>query len=388
MTGIGTINDPWDLATAINSTEIQNSYALNRIINLNSGTPHAGDYVCTLQGNATRKITIQPVTTAKINGDVYIAGGHLILKNLEIYWDGWATRHSEMGGSAPTDITLKNLRGYGSPVKFINCIIHDLSSPYFEEGALGWEFYGCVIYHIGFSGSDRGHGHGLYLHNISATKTVKDCIIFDNFGWGIHAYSPNGGTELKNFVFEGNTCFNAGSLYGVSYRNFLLGGDLAGGQADNSSFIANMSYGAGGLQFYGAGAINVTLTDNYMPDGKVGTYTAVSESGNNWDTVGNQIFVRPNEYQTDRANVTIYNEAESNTVSVDLSAVTGLVVGDSVTVRNVQDYFVDIQTLTLDADKKITINMQAVNRTVATPVQWTAPATTFPKFGCFVIEKA
>jgi hypothetical protein len=175
-------------------------------------------------------------------------------------------------------------------------------------------------------------------------------------------------------------------IRGDTYPNFLLGADS--GQADVSSFVANMSYGADGLQFYGDGAINVTLADNYMPDGKTGTYSAISESSNYWGAaIGNQVFVRPNSYQSDRANVTIYNQAEADTVSVDLSAVIGLQVGDSVSVRNVQNYFVDIQTLTLDMNKKITVNMQAANRTVSTPVQWTLPATTFPKFGCFVLEK-
>jgi hypothetical protein len=54
--------------------------------------------------------------------------------------------------------------------------------------------------------------------------------------------------------------------------------------------------------------------------------------------------------------------------------------------RNVQDYFSDIQMVTVTVGK-ITVNMQAVNRTVATPVGWAAPATTFPKFGAFVLER-
>jgi hypothetical protein len=35
----------------------------------------------------------------------------------------------------------------------------------------------------------------------------------------------------------------------------------------------------------------------------------------------------------------------------------------------------------------ITVNMQAANRSVATPVGWTAPAKVFPQFGSFVLVK-
>lgn len=82
-----------------------------------------------------------------------------------------------------------------------------------------------------------------------------------------------------------------------------------------------------------------------------------------------------------------YNWDLDDSVVVDLSTVTGLSIGDTVSVKNVQDLFVDIVELVLDADKKITVDMRAVNHTVAAPVLWDAPVTTFPEFGCFIIEK-
>jgi len=63
-----------------------------------------------------------------------------------------------------------------------------------------------------------------------------------------------------------------------------------------------------------------------------------------------------------------------------------LIAVQSILRRNVQDYWNDTQTLDITAGH-ITVNMQAVNRTVETPVGWTAPATTFPQFGAFVLEK-
>jgi len=388
MSGTGKLTDPWDLATAFQPNPIELGIANQRTLWLLDGTTPDESHVITLDGESGRLITIRALsgTRPKLNGSITFNGSYYTIRDLEFFWDGWTTRETAQAGSSPTDIDLKTMNGIGPSLKLINCIIHDLSSPYFPEEMSGLEIYGCIIYHIGWIGSDRGHGHGLYLHNQTTTKNIKDCIIFDNFGWGIHAYAPTG-ERLKNFNFIGNICFNAGVLASDSYKNFLFGADS--GQADTASFIENMSYGAGGLQFYGDGAINITLTDNYIPDGKTGTYTAVSESGNYYGPdVGNQVFVRPNDYQSDRANVTIYNQDGLDSITVDLSSVAGLSAGDTVSVHNVQDYFVDIQSLIVAGDGTIAVDMQAVNRSVATPVGWAAPATTFPDFGAFVLEKA
>ena len=392
MSGQGTPADPWDLATALS---VSPAYiGPGHILHLNNSTAYTGDFTNLLYGTSALPVMVKPITTAKIDGSVTLSGKYVTFRDIEFCWTGWIGRVSEEAGSEATDLALKNITGTsvgyaGVGLKFINCIIHDLSGPYFDDYMIGLELNGCLIYHIGWKGSDRGHGHGLYLHNIAPSMKVKDCIIFDNHGWGIHAYSPTGGVNLKNFIFEGNTCFNAGILAEETHPNYLVGGDVGGGAADTISLIDNMGYNAGGLQFYGDGATGVTLTGNYMPDGKTGTYTAITESGNYFEAaVGNQVFVRPNDNDIYRANVTIYNEAVADSVVVDLSSVTGIAAGNSVTVANVQDYFTDIQTLVVSEAGTITIDMRAISHTVGTPQGWTAPATTFPTFGCFVVEKA
>jgi hypothetical protein len=264
----------------------------------------------------------------------------------------------------------------------INEVFHDLPGLGLWTPATGAEMNGCLMYHMGWSAPDRGHGHGLYVQNDTPAKVIKDCIIFDNFGWGIHAYTENG--KIDNIVLDGCVCFGAGSLYGENYNNILVGGL----QVANNITIRNcMTYGAGGVNVgYVAGADNVTLENNYFADGitKVNV-TNLTETGNYYGpAVGNQVFLRPNDNDANRANLVIYNQAQADTIEVDVSAIFG--ASGTVQARNVQDYFVDIQTLTITAGV-ITINMQAANRTVATPVQWTAPATTFPQFGCFVLVK-
>jgi hypothetical protein len=266
--------------------------------------------------------------------------------------------------------------------KYVNDVFHDLPGLGLWTPATGAEMNGCLMYHNGWSAPDRGHGHGIYIQNDTPEKIIKDCIIFDSFGWGIHAYTEGG--KIDNIVLDGCVCFGAGSLYGANYNNILVGGL----QVANNITIRNcMTYGAGGVNIgYNAGANNVTLENNYFPGGitKVNV-TNLTETGNYYGSaIGNQVFLRPNQYDPSRANLTIYNEAMANTVNVDVSSVFGQT--GTVEAHNAQDYFTDIQTLTITAGV-ITVNMRAANRTVATPVGWTAPATVFPAFGCLILVK-
>ena len=155
-------------------------------------------------------------------------------------------------------------------------------------------------------------------------------------------------------------------------------------QANSINVVGNCTYnGAVGVSFYGGGAANVTLENNILPDGVGGAYQATSE-GNNVTKMDDRVVVYKNDYDANRLHVAIYNEAASKTVDVDVSAYFDN--GDTVNVYNAQDYPTDVQVLTVTAGV-VTVNMQAANRTVATPYQWTAPASTFPKFGAFIMVK-
>jgi hypothetical protein len=378
--GNGSQNRPFDFGTALS----WDSYGAFPVVKMMAGT-YSGAFTNSL----AEVVTFQPdTTTPKIDGELIVNGSDVIFKGLEIYYTGWTDRENTDENSADDIATLGDLNVRAPRVKFINCIIHDLKLPYIGQEAVGAEFYGCVLYHNGWLAPLRGHGHGLYLQNSEATQMkVRDCIIHDCFGWGLHAYAGNGATLLKNIVMEGNTCLRSGSLSGTARPDILLGGDS--GQSTGCSIKSNMTYGGSvGVSFYEAGAALQDFTNNYCPNDKNqawGGYTAVNESGNYWGSaIGNEVFLRANDYDSNRANLTIYNQAAANTVNVDVSSVFG--ASGTVKAYNVQDYFTDIQTLTISSGS-ITVNMQAVNRTVATPDSWDAPATTFPAFGCFVLIK-
>jgi hypothetical protein len=382
--GYGTIDNPMDLAIALTYPFVLPGQS----VYLRGGV-YYGDFVCNLAGAADEPIIIQPYPgeQAIIDGDVQISGQYTTWKNIVFRYSGWATRQSSSTSSPLPSSKGINISTVGG--KFINCIFHDLDGMGFWMNAVGAEFYGNLIYYIGWNGTDRGHGHSLYTQNQTGRKLIKHNLMHSSFGWGIHIYS-GGSAYIDNFDIVENTLFQSGILSGNERPNILLGGDTKA--ANDCVADGNLSYGAAaGLQSYGQGFRNLAARNNYFPNGlnyNLASDTFAEDTGNTLGTVGNQVFVHPNAYQTDRANVTVYNEAGADSVTVDLSAVAGLAAGDSVTVRNVQDYFVDIQTLTLDANKQITVDMQAANRTVAAPVAWTAPPTTFPAFGAFVVEKA
>lgn len=339
----------------------------------------SGDFENTLSGISVLLLQEH----AYIDGALTVNGDTVVFRDIDIVFTGWATRQS--ANASGTDMPLtKTLNIYAPSCSFINCNIYDTAGVGFWVAATAAEFYGNHVYHIGWLGTDRGHGHALYTQNqAGAKKTIKHNIFHDCFGWGIHAYSPSG-ANLQDFDILENISFRAGSLAGSARPNILVGGDS--GLASNILLDGNHTYGGAlGISFYGAGAENVTLKNNYCPDNVGGIYTAIEETNNYWGpTVGNHVAVYQNVYKTDRLHVAVYNETGANTVNVDVSAYFSN--GDQVTVRNTQDYQNDIQTVVV-AGGNVAVDMQAANHTVETPVQWTAPATTFPDFGAFVIER-
>lgn len=106
---------------------------------------------------------------------------------------------------------------------------------------------------------------------------------------------------------------------------------------------------------------------------------------------GTKVFVRPNNYEPNRANIIIYNWDKANTVAADVSSV--LNPGDSYELRNVQDYFGDVITGIYSGGELI---IPMTGRTRAKPLGYDQVTSwyhdplqpnTFPEFGGFVIKK-
>ena len=137
-----------------------------------------------------------------------------------------------------------SLRG-GREIKLINLVVHDCPNRTGIGGSnLGSEFYGCLIYRNG----QWAHtlAHGTYTQNrpddvvgkLDALpwKIHRDCVVFNNFGWGVHSYAT--GPKLANLLYEGVVAYGNGLPPGAEKPAPNL---LAGGQKFDDNVIVRQS---------------------------------------------------------------------------------------------------------------------------------------------------
>ena len=448
--GDGSINNPWDLQTALNqpsSVHPGDTVWLRNGTYGNGGTIYQGN----LNGTSTQPITIRqyPGERATINGGIQVNGTYTRYWGFEVANRVIANRNSGTLGQNPPPNFPSGFTIYGTGNQFINLVVHDTAEGFgFWTAAQGGEIYGSLIYNNGWQGTDRGHGHGIYTQNQTGVKTISDNIIFQGFGEGIQCYGSSA-ASIENYVFDGNTIFNAGTLAGNHQYNLLV----TGGQGPrNITVTNNYTYhtpsdgtGMSALDWGGQlTALNLKATGNYWIGGNPAVLvfnwqgatftgnTAYSQAGYTlsagnlqpstytWDSnryygggfllnsagttfagwqsttgldksstatagapIGTWVFVRPNQYETGRANITIYNWNLASTVAVDISNV--LTVGRHYEVRNAQDFFgAPVVSGTYNGGS---INIPMAGLTVAQP-QGIVPYPVKPAgpgFGAFVL---
>jgi hypothetical protein len=336
----------------------------------------------------------------------------------------------------------------GANVKCINLIVRETGQGFeFQTTSVNSELYGNILYNNGYIAPDRQHGHGIYVQNSDGTKLIRDNVLFHQYGLGMHGYGVS--AKLNNLNIEGNIHFRdrflvggppvlnlrlASNLfydsdvalgYGLQYGN--SGAAISGNTFAKSPLWLNWWKDAvvSGNYFYapdGDGA-NVILrvtpgavasqnrfsSNTYQQarrDGDFALYSssntmqrltfplwqaALLEAGSNYLTssnirpTSNQIVVRPNAYEQGRGHVVIYNWTLAPSVDVDVSSL-GLAPGDTITLRNVQDFERDVIRMTYTG-APLRISMHA--RSVSTPVGGTGPLhpTSFPEFGAFLVRK-
>lgn len=417
--GNGILTNPLSLSSLMN---ISASIWPGVTIQLRSGT-YSGDFTSQLSGNPHGRITVEPYPgeTVRLHGSIYFHADYVTLRSIEVYDADFVTRESAETGSGPGDIPVHDgfkCESSSAKMQFINCIIHDCRQGMLVNSPnLDIEIYGCVIFYNGWTAQDRGHGHGIYAaQDQGGSLTVKDCIIFSQFGWGVHCYgSPP--AQLYGITVEGCTVFNNGILANTHYDNILVGGSSGTWPVtpvikDNCCYFLwtnvgnclKVGFGLGGstdarisgnVLVGGAYALYMdhmwgtppTITNNsFYGTASIEGYTQADYPDNTYASgIPDLATVRANQYDANRANLTIYNGSGSDAVTVDVSAV--FQAGNTIRVRNVQDYFNDLQSVIVAGDGTLTVNMQAANRTIAAPQGWNAPPTTFPQFGCFVLER-
>ena len=318
-------------------------------------------YVSTLNGTADAPIVVRqyPGERATLDGVLAPAVPVLVVNgNYSWFW-GFEITNSHPDRSSGRGAGLDS---YGRHNRFINLIIHDTGAGvgFWQTGQLDdSEVHGAVISHVGWEGSERGHGHSIYVQNVNGSKRMTDNILFDGFSFGIHAYTENG--RIDNLEMRRNIVFNHGNLSatGGAKANLLIAGRQVAqfpAITDNFAYYPSGSPGrnldvsicnhgtiqnnylAGGtpLKVY---CINTVVTGNTLY-GPVAAPIQATYPDNSYGTTPSGVFVgvRPNAYESGRANVVIYNWSHLPAVSVDLTAA-GLVVGDTYEVRDAQNYF-------------------------------------------------
>jgi hypothetical protein len=334
-----------------------------------------------------------------------IHAAHTWFWGLELTHNGECEKH---GG-------IVNLRR-GDGIRLINLVIHDNPR---SIGIGGWDvgsdhdYYGCIVYR---NGRQIGHPvpHGIYTQNTKAhtTKKIRECLFFNNFGFGVHCYGE--APELANYLFEGVAAWGNGMPKGNDgpMVNFLVGGKKPsdamvlrdcftffpdkgdfkrgadfGYRADNNgslsiehcmfvggedalqirkwqrvTFQRNFCYTTTGhalvVESPSAGLDReaCTIDNNTCFDcAKVAPFKLDAAEHKNltswcmatrWDKHSRlvkykptqpMVFLRPNEYEPDRAHLIVYNWPGTRSVPVDLGKLWDIKKGQRYSIVNVED---------------------------------------------------
>jgi hypothetical protein len=357
--GTGTADRPWDLATALRGGRGQ--VLPGDTVWLRGGT-YSGTWTSTLHGTPNAPIVVRqyPGERATLDGRVERRGNDIFVVQgaWTLYW-GFELTSSDPGRVSPDrssnfrpDLLVNN----GPHNKYINLIIHDGGVAFYTySDAPGAEVYGCIIYNNGWRGPDRGHGHGLYLKSDEGPLVARDNILFNQFGYGVHAYTDAGTGRLRNIRLEGNIAFNNGVMSGdgdADGANLLVGGNQP---ASGITVVGNLTYFSPGVRgpnvvlgFRDIQNADIVAKGNYAAGGRpvltvrrwsapqVADNTLIDDAAAQHLTTA-AVFVKPNAYEAGRAYVVVYNWGRTAGVPADLGAV--LRVGDRYQIRSVQALF-------------------------------------------------
>ncbi|HWP36231.1 MAG TPA: Ig-like domain-containing protein [Gemmatimonadales bacterium] len=294
--GTGRWDAPWDLQTALAGG---GAVRPGDTVWVRGGT-YVGSFISRLAGVPDAPIVVRtyPEERAVIDGNGTSTETFIVEGSWAVYWglevtNSMTARFGEALGLRPTGVFVRN----ASHIRLINFVVHDVGHGVFTHNETQYiEIYGWIVYNGGHQGSIRSDGHAIYIKNDGLTpKVVRDNVLFNMFGFGVHCYTDAGTGALKNLLFEGNVAFNNGELSDFNSPNFQVGGHDV---ADDVAARDNMLYFSPGL-----GAENVRLgfarvvngamvfERNYVVGGapvlQTGYWRDLDVRGNTWVGAGN-----------------------------------------------------------------------------------------------------
>jgi hypothetical protein len=329
--GDGSSSRPWDLRSVLSGSK---KVPAGSTVWVRGGTYRSGELVSYVTGTSSSPVVIRQYgqERATIDGNLVIATGNVTFWGLEVM------------SSNPKGTNKMGVNVRAPNVKLINLVVHDAGM----SGIGTWmespnsEVYGSIVYN---NGTHANLDHGVYAQNSSGSKALRDNILFNNLAYGFHLYTSSG-QYTKNITLEGNVSFNNGTISQDKWRpDYMVGGStVASGIVlkQNYSYRNDRRETADLGWYYGATHDDLTLTDNYLVGTlHFGKWRSINQARNtvlNSSTPsGTSVVVRPNRYETGRANIIVYNWSKQSSVSVSLANV--LKAGDRYEVRNAQNFY-------------------------------------------------
>jgi len=397
------------------------------------GGTYKGTFRSTVAGTAQAPVIIRqyPGERAIIDGASSAQDTWNVAGEYTTFWGLEFTNSNPRRVSASTAETIRPdvLVNYAAHTKFINLIVHDGGVGVYTDAHFpDVEIAGCIFYNNGWQEPGKGRGHALYIKNYTGPLVARDNVTFNQYNYGIHAYTNANSGKLMNITLEGNISFNNGTLSNRgSTPNILLGGE---GYAAGATIRNNLTYFSPSVREDGPNVIvgwktlqngDVIVEGNYFVGGspvldfgywsaaRVSNDTLVGQGGRGsliarrdpaaraqiWrDNVElgsppavTRVFVRPNPYESGRAHVAVLNRGGKSQVSVDMSGV--LAAGDRYEVRNVQDLFgAPVVTGTLAAGSAtITIPLGGVPAPTPVGLRSSPAPKTGPEFDTFLVTR-
>ncbi len=342
--GNGTLEHPYDLKTifgsggGINPKKIQPGDT----IAIRGGTIN-DSYWVQLYGTENAPIVVMPYQQEKVIFDtnfprkvkneltcaIKLSGDYIIFRDFTFTS---TIQHRVSEGTTGKSMGINTRSGmylYATNSKVINCVFHNLTS----NGILWLAqsnntlLYGCLFMMNGWDGSDRGHGHAIYIrnNNVSKPKVIANNVFHNSMGHQINGYG-----EIEGFIVKNNVAFEGGNLskHGAE-RNIFFGGSGRSKTIDGLVITDNITYHRGEGRGFEVGYIeenkkSVVIKNNIILGGRL---LVVKEGFENLEVADNQlkmtdlVKVQPNQYDHKKATITVLNPEEKPTINVDLSAV-------------------------------------------------------------------
>src|SRR5256886_14098340 len=311
--GDGSSAQPWDLATALRGA---------------AGTVHPGDtiwlrggiymptapLVSSVAGAPGAPVVLRRYQTERAVLDATAFSSDSVRRDFFIvrgdYTTLWGLEFTDSDPNRGTASRPNLLVNNASHARYVNLTVHDGGIGFFTyPDRTGVEVSGCIMYNNGRTVTGVGNGHGLYVKSDAGPLLLRDNVLFDQFGFGIHAYTDATDGLLNNITVEGNASFNNGLLGGSPSGSNVLVGGLA--PADGIVVDSNMTYFSPGVAFPNvwlgwskSQVLNGSLQvrNNYIVGGAavfdVHAWQSVTASGNTLAPGGGGEVVRLNDSST------------------------------------------------------------------------------------------